>query len=147
MRKSDLVRSALGGLWRQKARTSLTLLGVAVGSCALAFSLSLGIGLRGLIDNEFKSREDFWWVTVFPANRGRPIIEEKDIPREKIEVKGEMSEACLGLGPKGWAYVASLIKDGRVTDVHVYADEPYPQLADKPPIVVASSFSLSSLFK
>ena len=64
-----------------------------------------------------------------------------------VRLKGEMSEACLGLGPKGWAYVASLIKDGRVTDVHVYADEPYPQLADKPPIVVASSFSLSSLFK
>ncbi len=92
MRKSDLIRSALGGLWRQKARTSLTLLGVAVGSCALAFSLSLGLGLRGLIDNEFRSREDFWWVTVFPANRGQPIIEEKDIPPEKIEVKGAMPE-------------------------------------------------------
>lgn len=92
MRKSDLLRSALGGLWRQKARTSLTLLGVAVGSCALAFSLSLGLGLRGLIDNEFRSRDDFWWVTVYPANRGRPIIEEKDIPPEKIEVKGDMPE-------------------------------------------------------
>ena len=47
MRTSDLIRSAVGGLWRQKARTALTLLGVAVGGCALAFSLSLGIGLRG----------------------------------------------------------------------------------------------------
>ena len=92
MRKSDLIRSALGGLWRQKARTSLTLLGVAVGSCALAFSLSLGLGLRALIDNEFKSRDDFWWVTVFPANRGQTLIDEKDIPPEKIEVKGEMPE-------------------------------------------------------
>jgi putative ABC transport system permease protein len=92
MRKSDLIRSALGGLWRQKARTSLTLLGVAVGSCALAFSLSLGLGLRGLIDNEFRSRDDFWWVTVFPANRGQPIILEKDIPPEKLAVKGEMPE-------------------------------------------------------
>ena len=87
MRKSDLIRSALGGLWRQKARTSLTQLGVAVGSCALAFSLSLGLGLRALIDNEFKSRDDFWWVTVFPANRGQTLIDEKDIPPEKIEVK------------------------------------------------------------
>ena len=27
-----------------------------------------------------------------------------------VRLKGEMSEACLGLGPNGWAYVASLIK-------------------------------------
>jgi hypothetical protein len=62
-------------------------------------------------------------------------------------LKGEMSEACLGLEPKGWAYVASLIKDGRATGVDVYIDEPYPKIAENPPIVVASSFSLTSLFK
>jgi hypothetical protein len=62
-------------------------------------------------------------------------------------LKGEMSEACLGLESKGWAYVASLIKDGRATGVNVYIDEPYPQVAENPPIVVASSFSLTSLFK
>lgn len=64
-----------------------------------------------------------------------------------VRLKGEMSEACLGLGPKGWAYVASLIKDGRATGVNVHIDEPYPQIAEKPPVVVVSSFSLSSLFK
>ena len=92
MRKIDLIRSALGGLWRQKARTSLTLLGVAVGSCALAFSLSLGLGLRALIDNEFQSREDFWWVTVFPANRGQTPVDESDIPPDAIAVKGDMPD-------------------------------------------------------
>ena len=64
-----------------------------------------------------------------------------------VRLKGEMSEACLGLGPKGWAYVASLIRDGRATGVNVYIDEPYPQVAERPPIVTASTFSLSSLFK
>ena len=64
-----------------------------------------------------------------------------------VRLKGEMSEACLGLGPDGWAYVSSLIKDGRAAGVNVYIDEPHPQIAEKPPIVVASSFSLSSLFK
>ena len=64
-----------------------------------------------------------------------------------VRLKGEMSEACLGLGPNGWAYVASLIKDGRATGVSVYIDEPYPQIAEKPPVVTASTFSLSSLFK
>lgn len=62
-------------------------------------------------------------------------------------LKGEMSEACLGLEPKGWAYVASLIKSGRATGVNAYIDEPYPQVAENPPIIVASSFSLTSLFK
>ena len=64
-----------------------------------------------------------------------------------VRLKGEMSEACLGLEPNGWAYVSSLIKEGRATGVNVFIDEPYPQLAETPPLVRASSFSLSSLFK
>ena len=52
-----------------------------------------------------------------------------------VRLKGEMSEACLGLEPKGWAYVSSLIKDGRATGVNVYIDEPYPQVAESPPVV------------
>jgi len=64
-----------------------------------------------------------------------------------VRLKGEMSEACLGLGPNGWAYVSSLIKEGRATGVNVYIDEPYPQIAEAAPVVRVSSFSLSSLFK
>jgi hypothetical protein len=64
-----------------------------------------------------------------------------------VRLKGEMSEACLGLGPEGWEYVSSLIKEGRATGVNVYIDEPHAQIAENPPIVRASSFSLSSLFK
>jgi Protein of unknown function (DUF2778) len=64
-----------------------------------------------------------------------------------MRLKGEMSEACIGLEPKGWAYVASLIKDARATGINVYIEEPYPKIAESPPVVVASSFSLTSLFK
>ncbi|MEQ1576191.1 MAG: DUF2778 domain-containing protein [Hyphomicrobium sp.] len=64
-----------------------------------------------------------------------------------VRLKGEMSEACLGLEPKGWAHVATLIKDMRATGVTVLIDEPYPQIAEAPPVIVASSFSFSSLFK
>lgn len=64
-----------------------------------------------------------------------------------VRLKGEMSEACLGLEPNGWAYVASLIKEGRATGLRVYIDEPYPQVAEKPPVVTTSTFSLSSLFR
>jgi Protein of unknown function (DUF2778) len=64
-----------------------------------------------------------------------------------VRLKGEMSEACLGLEPNGWAYVSSLIQEGRATGVDVFIDEPYPQIAERPPVNRASSFSLSSLFK
>lgn len=64
-----------------------------------------------------------------------------------VRLKGEMSEACLGLEPNGWAYVSALIKEGRATGVSVYIDEPHSQIAEKAPIVSASTFSLSSLFK
>ena len=64
-----------------------------------------------------------------------------------VRLKGEMSEACLGLGPNGWAYVSELIKEGRATGVNVYIDEQHPQIAEKAPVLRASSFSLSSLFK
>jgi hypothetical protein len=64
-----------------------------------------------------------------------------------VRLKGEMSEACLGLEPDGWAYVSGLIKDGRATGLTVHVDEPHPQIAEKAPIQTASTFSLTSLFK
>src|SRR5215468_1409041 len=64
-----------------------------------------------------------------------------------VRLKGEMSEACLALEPNGWVYVSSLISEGRATGVNAYLDEPHPQNAEKPPVVTASSFSLSALFK
>ena len=94
-----------------------------------------GIWLRKLWNKERFSREQ----TKAILARGNIAIH--------VRLKGEMSEACLGLEPKGWAYVASLIKEGRATGVNVYIDEPHPQIAENPPVVVASSFSLTSLFK
>lgn len=64
-----------------------------------------------------------------------------------VRLKGEMSEACLGLEPQGWTYVSGLIKDGRATGLVVHVDEPHPQIAEKAPIQTASTFSLTSLFK
>jgi hypothetical protein len=64
-----------------------------------------------------------------------------------LRLKGEMSEACIGLEPKGWSHVAQLIKDGRATGLNVYIDEPNQQIAEKPPVIAGSSFSLTSLFK
>lgn len=95
----------------------------------------VGIYLRKLWNKDkFTPRQ-----TAAILARGNIAIHER--------LKGEMSEACLGLEAKGWAYVASLVKSGRATGINAYIDEPYPQVAENPPIVVASSFSLTSLFK
>ena len=88
----QLLTFALGGLWRQKVRTALTLVGVTVGTCALAFSLALGLGLRAFIDTEFKGRDDFWRVVV---RVDEPPPDEAAIPdrdRAKLAVTGAMSD-------------------------------------------------------
>lgn len=86
-----------------------------------------------------------WNKDRFSAEQKAAILKRGNIAIH-VRLKGEMSEACIGLEPKGWAYVSSLIKDGRATGLHVFIDEPHPQIAGNPPIVVASTFSLTSLF-
>lgn len=89
MSARELTRFAIGGLWRQKVRTALTLVGVTVGTCALAFSLSLGIGLRAFIDKEFTGRDEFWRVIVHPKDSPS---DAKDVPAEKVAVHGNISD-------------------------------------------------------
>ena len=59
MKPTELVRFAVGGLWRQKVRTVLTLIGVTVGTAALAFSLALGFGLRAFVENDLRFLKQF----------------------------------------------------------------------------------------
>lgn len=87
-----------------------------------------------------------WNKDRFSAQHKAAIAKRGNIAIH-VRLKGEMSEACIGLEPKGWAYVAQLIKDGRATALNAYIDEPHPQIAEAPPVIVASSFSLTSLFK
>ncbi len=87
-----------------------------------------------------------WHRERFSAKHTQAILARGNIAIH-MRLKGEMSEACIGLEPKSWAYIAGLIKDGRAASLDVYIDEPHPQLAGKPPVIAKSSFSLSSLFK
>jgi putative ABC transport system permease protein len=90
VKTTQLTRFAVDGLWRQKVRTALTLIGVIVGTCALVFSLSLGLGLRAFVEHEFKSRQEFWRITVrAPESAPDPA----KLPPEKIAVTGNLSEA------------------------------------------------------
>jgi len=90
VRLDDLIGTAVGGLWRQKARTALTLLGVTVGVCALAFCLSLGFGLRKMIDDEFRGRPGFWLVHV-RADQGTVPVPESEIPPKALAIEGDVS--------------------------------------------------------
>jgi hypothetical protein len=87
-----------------------------------------------------------WNKERFTAQQRAAIMARGNIAIH-MRLKGEMSEACIGMEPKGWAHVASLIKDGRATGLNAYIDDPYPQVAGTPPVIEGSSFSLSSLFK
>jgi len=82
------LRFALGGLWRQKVRTTLTLVGVLVGTAALVFSLALGLGLRAFIDREFRERDGFWRVTVRIAEAAP---DPDNVPPEKVAVSAAVS--------------------------------------------------------
>ncbi|SDK24303.1 ABC transporter permease [Natronincola ferrireducens] len=52
MNNSDLLKMALGNLWRRKTRTFLTILGVIIGTSSIVIMLSLGIAM----DRSFKEQ-------------------------------------------------------------------------------------------
>ncbi len=46
MRMSDMIRMALHNLWKRKLRTSLTVLGVIIGTASIVVMVSVGIGMN-----------------------------------------------------------------------------------------------------
>lgn len=105
MRITDLARAACGGLWRQKARTLLTLTGVVVGTCSFAFSLSLGVGLRTMIDREFQKRADFWWVHAHSPRQGTAADRGADVPPAELAVDGSLPPEAVARLREHMAYV------------------------------------------
>jgi putative ABC transport system permease protein len=91
MRTTDLLGMALAALWQQKGRTALTLLGVLLGTCMLAVSLSLGQGLQELATAELTKDDRLRKVGVHPGYSA-PAVDESAIPPEEIKVVGNMSE-------------------------------------------------------
>ena len=90
MRYSDLLRIAFSGLWRQKTRTLLTLLGVTLGACMLTFSLSIGQGVQDAVNAQFRKHDDLRRIHIYGGG-ARVNPDETGIPPQAIEVKGEMS--------------------------------------------------------
>src|SRR5258707_8165310 len=79
---------ALAALGQQKVRTALTLLGVAVGSFVLVASLSIGIGVQGVIIKELRRNDQLRRITLWGG-----VSSEPDVPAAELEVKGDMDDA------------------------------------------------------
>lgn len=66
MKISDLFVLSIQNLWRRKLRTSLTLLGVIIGTASIVIMISLGIGMQESIMNQIK---DFGSLNVISVNK------------------------------------------------------------------------------
>jgi putative ABC transport system permease protein len=102
MNKLDLVNLARKNLWRRKARTILTVVGVMIGTTAIVVMLSLGIGLD---ENQRRSMERWGslnTIRVNPGmsydNEGNPLGEEKRLNDDTVaEIKA--LEGVLAVSP------------------------------------------------
>src|SRR4051812_40736056 len=92
MRLRDLFAFALGALWQSKARTLLTLAGVALGGGMLVVSLSLSHGLRTLVESQFHKDDRLRTVAVSRSWQGPPV-DEASIPPKEIEVPETVAPA------------------------------------------------------
>lgn len=89
MNSVDLIRLAHKNLWRRKARTILTVVGVMIGTTAIVVMLSLGIGLD---ESQKKSMARWGNLNTIRVNQGmrfdnegKPLGEEKKLDDEAVE--------------------------------------------------------------
>src|SRR3954467_5570399 len=92
MRPRDLLMAGLFSLRRQKLRTFLTTLGVTIGIATLVASVSVGVGVRRIIEDGFKRESRLREINVYPGLE-RGADEFAGIPEAALRVEGEMTDA------------------------------------------------------
>ena len=78
MNSLDLIRMGVKNLWRRKLRTSLTILGVVIGTSSIIVMLSLGFGMSQAFEDQIAS-----WGSLTTINV-RKQWSEGNIPGQKI---------------------------------------------------------------
>ena len=73
MRISDLFKMGLRNLFRRKARTALTVLGVIIGTISIVIMVSIGIGMNNSFDKQFMENGA---MTVIRIERYGSIIDD-----------------------------------------------------------------------
>ena len=85
----ETIRLALSALARHKVRTSLTVLGVAIGTFTLVASLSVGNGVEAALLRQFRKSDRLRKIVLYRNYES----DAGQIPPGELEVTGLMSEA------------------------------------------------------
>ncbi len=80
MSSHDLIMMGLRNLWRRKARTFLTVLGVIIGTASIVIMISIGVGLQ---ESTQKNLEQMGSITTIEVNAAGGYYPEGESPPEK----------------------------------------------------------------
>lgn len=72
MRIRDLITVSIRNLWRRKHRTSLTILGVVIGTTSIVLMVSLGIAMNENFMNEIERMGSLNTINVYPSYQFQP---------------------------------------------------------------------------
>jgi len=93
VRLRDLISAGLFSLRRQKLRTVLTTLGVTIGIATLVSSVSIGLGVRRIIEDDFKKERRLREIVVHPGHDRAEADELTGVPESALRVDESMSAA------------------------------------------------------
>ena len=81
MRFTEILQMCLGNLARRKSRTFLTVIGVVIGTCAIIVMVSLGIGIKEIMNNTLEGFADLCSIEIYnwegDSNSSMVINDEK----------------------------------------------------------------------
>ena len=97
MKKSDLIFMSMGNLWRRKLRTVLTLLGVVIGTTSIIVMISLGVGMKQIIDSQLKEMGSLNIVTVTKRYDYQKTPDKDDKNKKKVLLNDEAVEALANI--------------------------------------------------
>ena len=60
----DMISMSVGNLWRRKLRTFLTVLGVLIGTTSIVAMLSIALGMKQMIIDEYSTFGSATQITV-----------------------------------------------------------------------------------
>jgi putative ABC transport system permease protein len=89
LRSRDLLGIALSALYQQRVRTLLSVLGVAIGTFALALSLSVGQGVEAVIVRQLRKNDQLRRIELRPGGQ----VQDEAVPADALKVDGPINDA------------------------------------------------------
>ncbi len=107
MKLIDSLSLSIKNLWRRKLRTALTVLGVAIGCCAIVIMLSLGIAMERNFMAQVNQMGNIMQIQVYNYNQGSLTPDGKEIPPldDNMIAKFEKIKGVQGATPVMSIYV------------------------------------------